>query len=175
VRLRGVFEHLQPVPRGELANRVDVRRLSVEMHGQNRFRAWRDGGLDALGIEVVRARIRLHRHGRGAGVADRQPGRDVGVGRDDHLVARADVPRAEHEVHRIETVADAHAVFHADEGGELALEGAHLVTEDVPAAVEDALDRFVDRSGQLAIRRFHVEERNGHRFSSWRRYATKSS
>ena len=75
------------------------------------------------------------RHRRGAALADGQPGGDVGVGRDDDLVAGADIHGAQGEVQGIEAVGNADAMRCLAVGGEVAFEGFDFGAEDVPACL----------------------------------------
>jgi hypothetical protein len=84
-----------------------------------------------------------------------------GVRRDDHLVARADAPRAQDEVQRVEAVGDADRVRGAAVGGELALEGLDLGAEDVAARSEDAFAGLPQRGEVGRVDAAEVEERQG--------------
>ena len=62
------------------------------------------------GIDIVRPLVGLDRHGRRAALADGEPGRDIGVRRHDHLVARGHAERAQGEMQGVESVGDADGV-----------------------------------------------------------------
>ena len=82
------------------------------------------------------------RTGRRARHLDRGDGRDRGVRDGDDLVARADAERAQREVERRRCRCRRRSpCAHADVRRELRLEGADLVAEDVPSALEDAARR----------------------------------
>ena len=120
--------------------------------------ARRDGRLDARGVDVVGALVRLHRHRRGAALADGQPGGDVGVAGHDDFVTRPDVHGAQCQMQGIQAVGHADAVGGAAVGGELGLEGIDLGAEDEPAAADNAGDGLVNFGLQLHISRLEVKK-----------------
>ena len=69
----------------------------------------RERPVDLGSPEVERARVALAGDWRRPDVAHGQPGRDVGVGRDDDLVAGADVQGAQGQRQRIQPVGDTDA------------------------------------------------------------------
>ena len=133
VGLCGIFHQAQTVSVADRAQRVEVGRAAVQVHRHHRPSARRDGRLHKPSVDAMGRRIGLHRHRRGADLADRQPTGDVGVGRHDHLVARTDVQRAQRQHQRIQPVAQADAVRGTDRGGEIVLESLDLRPQDVPA------------------------------------------
>ena len=108
--LGGVLEQFEPVPAGDVEDRRQVRGLAVKVDRKDAARAWADRRLDPLGVDIVGGGIGLDRHRRRAGLADREPGRDIGVGGDDDLVALADPKGAQGQSERVEAVADADAI-----------------------------------------------------------------
>ena len=92
-RLGRVLDHEKPAGARQFQDRGEIGRLAIEVHRQQRARVRRERRLDAHGVNVVRGRIRLHRHRPRAHGADREPSGDIGVGRHDHLVARPDFER----------------------------------------------------------------------------------
>ena len=95
LRLRHVLDHLEPMLVGQRHDGVHVGRFAVEMDRHDRPGARRDRGGDAIGIDVGPAGRRFDRHHLGAHRRHREPGRDIGVGRHDHLVAGAEIPGAQ--------------------------------------------------------------------------------
>jgi len=90
VGLAAVLDDLQPVPPGDGQDRVHVRRQAVKVNHHDRPRLLADGGLDAGGVDVHRLEVDVHENGDGV-VVNHAGGRGAPrVGRDDHLVARAD-------------------------------------------------------------------------------------
>jgi hypothetical protein len=61
-----VLDHAQAVAPGDREDRVEIGRLAVEMHRQDRPRARRDRRLDPAGIDVEGRGIGLDRHRRRA-------------------------------------------------------------------------------------------------------------
>ena len=113
--------------------------------------ARRDGRLDARGVDVEGALVRLHRHRRGPALADGQPGGDVGVAGHDDFVARPDVHGAQRQMQGIQAVGHAHAVGGAAVGGVVGLEGIDLGAEDEPAGADHAGNGFVQFRLQFEV------------------------
>ena len=57
VRLSGIFDQEEVISLGNLAQRLKVANLAVEMNGEDCPRLWRDGPLDLLRVEVIRHRV----------------------------------------------------------------------------------------------------------------------
>ena len=109
--------------RSRALERGHVGRLPVEVDGDDgRVRGVTAARPRSASMLSVRG-SRLHRARRRADAGHGEPGRDVGVGRNDDLVARPDPQGAQREFDGVEPVADADAVRGLDEGGELGLEG----------------------------------------------------
>ena len=126
---------------GDALERVHVGGLAVEMHRQDRARARRDRG---------RGRVRIERQPLGIDVGEHRPraGHHDGerrVGRRerrrDHLVARADVERAQDQRDRVGAGADADGVRAPAGGRELALR-----TPRLPGRARTSRWRSRDRS-----------------------------
>src|SRR5687768_6436285 len=81
-----------------------------------------------------------------------------GVGRHDHLVARADAEREQAQVQRIEPVRGADRVSRLARLCELAFERLDLGPEDVPAAAHDARGGRVELGLDAGVHRLQVEE-----------------
>ena len=124
VRLRGVLDHRYP----EVGKH---RRPPVEVHGNDRARAFGHRGLGAAGIERRGVGVDVDEDGRGPRRAHRGGGRHRGERRDDHLVAVADAQRGEREAERVGPRRHSHRVSPAGERGELGLERVELGTEQV--------------------------------------------
>ena len=97
------------------------------------------GGIERqpLGIDVGEHRPRAGHHHRQRGVGG-------GKRRRDHLVAGADVERAENQRDRVGAGADADRVRALARRSELAPRSLDLRAEHEPAAGDDAVDRGVD-------------------------------
>lgn len=79
MRLSRVFNYLELVFFGNGVNGIHVGRLTIQMRLHDGFSARGNGCFDERGVNVVGACIRLHRHRRGPGVADGQPGGNIGI------------------------------------------------------------------------------------------------
>ncbi len=111
MRLGGVLDHQQFPFERKSQDRVQVRRLAVKMRGDDRARAGRKRCLQPSGVEVMSPRVRLDGDGRCADQAHRKPGRDERVAGNNHLVARADLRRAQGEVKCVEAIGDPNAML----------------------------------------------------------------
>ena len=85
----------------------DRRRPAEQVHGHDRLRPLRDAALDVGRVEVERDGIDVGEDRRRAAPRDRLGGRVERERRADHLVARADPERVEHEHERVGAVRDA--------------------------------------------------------------------
>jgi hypothetical protein len=117
-----------------------------------------DGRFDQRRIDVVGARIGLHRHRRGPALADGQPGGDVGVGGHDDFVARPDVHGTQGQVQGIKAVGHADAVGCTAVGSVIGFEGFDFWPADKPAGREDAGDRRINLAPQFAVRCAQIKE-----------------
>ena len=77
---------------------------------------------DVLGIDVQRHRVDVGEHRSRAAPGDRLGGRVERERRADHLVARPDLHRVEHEHERVGAVRDADRLLRAEVRGRLLLE-----------------------------------------------------
>ncbi len=159
MRLARVLDDKQVVSLGELANRVHVDHLAVQVNRYDRL-----GG----GSERLRERVQVHEACRRVHVYEhwarpahhnrfRRGGKRV-RGRDD-LVARPDPVSAQREVQGVGAGGHADRVSHSDELGELALEGLDLFAEREAAPIEDALERLAEGGVQRLVQSTKVYER----------------
>src|SRR3546814_8171878 len=74
----------------------------------------------------------------------------------DHGIARADAEAAQRDDQGIGAAGHRHRMAAAAPGGELGLESGNLFAADIPAAVEYALDRRVDRQLLFQVGRFRI-------------------
>ena len=124
------------IGRPKRAQLLDRRRPAEEVHGHDRLRPRGDPPLDVGRVEVQRRRVDVGEDGRRAAAGDRLGGREERERRADHLVARADPERVEHEHERVGAVRDADRLLDAEVLGRLALEALDLGAEDEAAALE---------------------------------------
>ena len=114
------------------------------------------------GVDVEGARVRLHRHRRGAALAHGQPGGDVGVAGHDDFVARPDVHGAQGQMQGVQAVGHADAVGGAAVGGVVGLEGIDLGAEDVAAGGQHAGDGRVNLGLEFLVGAPSGQERERH-------------
>ncbi len=118
VGLAGVLDDRQ----AELDQRAHVRQLPVEVHRHDEARALGDRSARRVDIHVQVGLGDVDRHGRPARLGDRLEGRDEGVGRHEHLVARLEAARDEGETERVQAAREADAGSAPAVGGERVLE-----------------------------------------------------
>src|ERR1051325_3424450 len=124
---------------GNLKDCVQVRGLSVEVHGDDGARARRYRGLYLRRVDVVGDGVAVDEDRSRAGGRDGLRGREEGVGGDDDFVARADAASGERELNRGRAVRDADAELRADVLRERALERLDLAAQHEGRRVQDAL------------------------------------
>ena len=127
-----------------------------------RLRLLRHPLRDVLRIEVQRHRVDLREDGRRADPRDRLCRRIEREGRADHLVARTDPERVEHEHDRVGAVGDADRLRDAERLGRLALEPLDLGAEDETPALEGSLEGRFQLWHQGRVLRLDVNVGNRH-------------
>ncbi len=145
VRLAGILEHGN-VPRGgRRHDRVHVGHRSAEVDRQDQPRLRRDRRGDLPGVDLERLDVGVHEHGERVQHEHRVDRGDEGVGRHDHLVARADAHGRERGEQRRRAVGRRQAVLRARRRGVLGFEGLHLAADTAPplAALEHGDDRLL--------------------------------
>ena len=130
MRLAGILDHLEPIALRDLADRVHVSSLTVQVDGQNGLGVRCDLGLDLAHVHQVGVGIDIDKHRSRTGQQDGLGRGDEGVRHGDHLVARSNAHGAQNDVQRAGAVADADAVLDAAELGELPLEGLHVLPQE---------------------------------------------
>ena len=126
------------------------------MDGHERLRALGDAPLDVAGIEIERHRVDVGEHRRRTASRDRLGRRVERERRADHLVARADAHRVEHEDDRVGAVRAADRVGSAELLRGLALERLDLRAEDELAGLERARERLFQLGDQRRVLRLDV-------------------
>ena len=109
------------------------------MHRQDGLGARRDLRFDLSDIHQVGDGIDIDEYRTRARQEDRLGRGDEGVRDGDDLVARTDVHGAQDDMQRRRAVADADAVLHTAELGELALEGLHVLAKEQVHALQRLL------------------------------------
>ena len=162
VRLRGVFDDFEVMLARDGVNGVHVGRLPIQMYGDDGAGARRDGRRKARWIQVVSGGQRLHRHRFGTGLRHRQPGGNVGVGRHDDLVARANAVAPQNQMQRVKPVAHAHAMAGAAVSGKFGLERLYLGTQNVVASGEHTVKRRLQLALERQVHGLEVKKRDFH-------------
>lgn len=160
--LRGILDHAQAVTAGDVEDRVQIGRLAIEMHGQQRAGSRGNRGLDACGVDIMGGGIRLDRDGHGPHTRDRQPCRDISVRGHDHLVARPDIERAQRKDQRIQPIGQPDRMGRAAIGGPVSLEGFDLGAKDIQARGQHTRYSGINLRLEFAVGRAEIEEGNGH-------------
>jgi hypothetical protein len=161
--LRGVLDEGQAMTRRDRTELRHVRRLAVEVDRDDGPRPRADRRLDAVGIEVERARMDVHEDRRRPDVADRLGrGNERVSGRDD-LVALADTTGPQGQLERRGPGRQAHGAARPDEPGKRALEIGDLPAQDERGRVEDAGNGGIDVRAYLRVLGGQVDERDAAR------------
>jgi hypothetical protein len=162
-RLRRVLHERQ----AELGELLERRRPAEQVHRHDRARPRRDPRCHLLRVEVRSGGIDVGEDRRGAAPRDRLGGRVEREGRTDHLVARPDTHRVEHEDERVGAVRDSDRLRDAQVVGRLALERLHVRAEDERPGFEDFCERLLELRHERRVLRLHVNEWNPGHLSGW--------
>ena len=166
MRLCRVFDQQQFVPRRQRRQRRHVRQLAIQVHRHDRACARSDRRLDAGRIQVETCGVGFHRHRHQPVLANRQKAGDEGIAGQDDLVAFFDraefLVAAQDQRQRIQPIAHAHRVAHAAIGGELVFERRQFLAQHVPARIDDARGRGLQRIGVARVDLLEAEEGNVH-------------
>ena len=114
-------------------------------------------------------RIGFDRHRSCTGITDREPRRNVGIGRHDNFVAWTYFPCAQNQVQRVKTVADTNAVTGAAIRSIFALERLDFTAQYVPTGIHRPVIRLIELGAQFDVRIAQVEKRDFHRRRIMRR------
>ena len=175
------FPPRQVVPGGDVHDRVHVRHLPVEMHGEDGAGPLRNRGFDLRRIDVERDRVDVHEHRLRPGPPD-APGRaEEREGRRDHLVAAVaraalaagGVVRADlqgHQAHQegVGAAGDAQGVLGAAIPGRGGLEIPHGRAVGDKLRVQDFGNRGQNFLTDCGILLLEVEQGNLHGVQAFR-------
>ena len=176
MRLRAVLDHRDAMPAAHRNDRFDSGRLAVEMHRDHRADR-RDAGRrmrqhlgQFAGVHRVIIRLDVDQQRRRPDHFDCGHRGNRGVRDRHHAHAWPDTESAQRQRQRIRAVAAAHRRGRAQPGGELRLEGAHLLAQDVPAGLQYPRHGYIDLAAQCAIAGTgiglrHADRRCAHRRS----------
>ena len=157
-----VFDYPQVVAASNLDDRVHVGRLPVKVHRDDGPGPGCNGRFDPGAVKVECSPVRFHSYRRCTGVGYRQPGGDVGVGRDNHLVAGTDIHGPQDQVQRFQTVSDTDALLRVAVVGELSFKGIHLAAEYEPARLHHPVVGLVQFRRQFEVGGLQVKKGNLH-------------
>jgi hypothetical protein len=165
-RLAGVFEDRDPV--GPLQQRIEVGRVSEEMHRHDARQAVAPHARELRDVEpeVQRLDVREHRHG--AGARDRPRRREERERRGQHAVAALDAERHQPGEQRVGAARHTDGEGAVEFGGDGGLERVDLAAEDELLVFEDAQGGRAPVGGERRRRAGHVHEGNGHEADSLR-------
>ena len=163
MRLRAILHHPELVLVRDRHDRVHVRRLSVQMHGNDPDGAWRDRGLDRRRIDRERSAIGIAEHHGGAGVRNHRRSADPGMRRGDHLVTRLDLQRGHREIQRIGAVGAGDAMLDVYGRSELPFEGIDVGPANESVVADDGGNRAVDLAFDGLILQLQIRKRHRHR------------
>ena len=161
VRLRRVLEHGDAASGRDGVDRGHVRRMPVEVHGQDHLGLGGDRGLELRGVHGEGLRIDVDEHRPRAVQQDRLAGGDEGVGDGDHLVLGADPVGLQGQGEGVGAVGHPDRVGGPAPGRELGLEQAAVLALDEVAALDDARDGGVDLGLDAAVLGPEIDHGNG--------------
>jgi hypothetical protein len=116
-----------------------------------------DEAFDGRGVDVERRRVDVAEHRPGAGAGDGARGREEGVGRREHLVARPDAEHHQRDQQRIGARRDADAMRGLRIGRHGRLELAGLGPEDELLRLADGGDHRVEVLAKREVLGLEVE------------------
>jgi len=159
-RLGCILDHRHVVARTGRQDRVQVRALAVEVHGDDglgQLAGPRPRGqrlLQQARIHVPRRPFAVNEGRPAAQIDDRVDAGREGEGRDQYLVARADAGQDQRQVQRGRAGGERQCIRRADGRSELGLERVHLRPEGRnPVGREDLLDELLLQAGHVGWRK----------------------
>src|ERR1035441_3459230 len=146
-----VLDHQQVVTIRNLPDRLHVCALTVQVNWYQGFRAGRDRRLDPRGVNTVRLRIGVHKHGSGTGDPDSFRRGEKRVRRSNALVAGADAQSVEREPESIRSIAYADRILGSMELGQFLFKPLQHGTENILSAFEYFFEVGVDLCFNVVI------------------------
>ncbi len=160
--LRRVLDDWHARLRRRGQNRIEVRRLAVQMDGDDRLRPRRDGRRHPRRVDVVRDGVDVDEHGRRAEPRHAAGGREERIRAGDDLVARADAQGHHRDEQGVGARRHADGVFDVQQRGQLALEALDLGAHDEALAVADTRHDVEDLLADRPVLRLQVQQRHVH-------------
>ena len=161
-RLRGVFDHKNTVPCGNLHDWIHVAHLAVQVYGQDSLCPAGDPRLNLVRVDVIGGWIDVDEYGRGTSPGDGSCGGKEGEGCRNHLVACADSKGHQAAEQRICAARYSDPISTSAERGNPPLEFGQLWATDADLRVQDIGDRLHNVVLDGCVLRFQVEKRNFH-------------
>ena len=158
MRLGGVLDHEQAVAPSEPPDCVHVADLPVQVDGDHGDGAVRDSLAGGSNVNQPGRIVHVAEPRNRAGVEHGEGGRNVGVGRDDDLVALLHSGRDQGERQRGRPGRHADAMAHAAHFGELGLEPLDLAAQDEPALGEHIVERHSKLIGDRCVLPAEIHE-----------------
>ena len=141
------------------------------MHRDNRFRLFSHGSFQPRGIDIAGSLIGLDRNRHGTHQRNRQPRRDIGIGRNNNFVTSCNPVSAQNQLQCIQPIPYTNAVRSIAIFGKLGFEGTHLRTKNKLARMHDTLKRIRQLIYQFDMLRSQVKERETHGLTAARKVA----
>ena len=145
--LRAIFDHLNAPLLRQRQQLLHRRRLTKQMHRNDRFRAPGDSARHLFGIEVERARGDVGKYNPRPHLVNGFRRRNVSERRGDDFVARPNPQRAQGECQRVRTGIDADAELGPCERRDLLLQRRDVWSENEAPISE----HFFDSAQQLVL------------------------
>ncbi len=162
MRLRTILDEMQAPAFADVADEVHLRGLPVEVHGNDRARAWGDPPLEGRRVQTMKF-IDVDEHDARARLGHGFGGRDPAHRGDDHLVAWPDAEHPQHDIDRIRAVGDADTVLRSARPRIAVLEHLHELPADEGGALDYPFHRSVEFGLMRHVLRHQVGEWNAHR------------
>jgi hypothetical protein len=142
--LRGILDQSQPVTAGNVSQRFQIRRLTIQMDGQDYFRAFRNRTLNFVWIYVVSARVDVYKDGTRPNSRNRFGSCDKSMGGGYHFVAWLKTDRQQSEQQRPGSGGDTYRIFGSGGRRQRLFKLRNFITQNKAGAVNDALNGRID-------------------------------
>ena len=159
--LAGILDHVDPGLAREREDRIEIDGGAEQVHRDYAAYAGVEVGGDDLGGDQMRVGVDVDQSRSRADGADRLRRGDERVGRHDHLVAGADLQRAQRQYQRLGARGDADREVGLAVGRELLLEGLDGLAEREGAPLGDGAHGAQQLLEQLGVGEVEPCERNG--------------
>ena len=156
-----ILDHRDAAAPGELGDRADLGRPSIEMDGNDRLGLCRAGVLDRFQRHAPGLAVDIDDYRRGAAIEHRVDGRRESEIRHDHFIARTDPKSDKRQVQGDGAVRHGNAVPDPDEAAELLLEFLDVgAPARDPAGDEGVQQRAELMAGHVGHRDLHGLDRS---------------